>query len=241
MPTHRNGGALERERMTSLLSAEDEQVRGALTRAIAELGHAPTPEALARSMGCNLAALEAHLRRLADAHALLLHPNSTRPWVVHPFALAPGSCWVRTPRRGYWANCLYCAFGIAAALDSHAVITTRYGGEEEAPQYEVRRGIGVASASSDVFHLSTPPAQWWDNVIFACSSFQSFRSEQDVDRWCGDHKFPRGATMSIAQLWDFAKDWYGTYLSEPWQKRTKSEVSALFAKHGFTGDFWEIV
>lgn len=226
--------------MTTLLSDEDERVRGALTRAIAELGHAPSQEALATTVGCNLATLQAHLRRLADAHALLLHPDSTRPWVVHPFALAPGSCWVRTPRRGYWASCLYCAFGIAAALDSDAVIATRYGGEDEPAQYEVQRGIGVSSPGSDVFHLSIPPARWWDNVVFACSSFQPFRSENDVDRWCRDHGFPRGATMSIPQLWGFARDWYGTCLSEPWRKRTKGEVRALFAKHGFTGEFWEI-
>ena len=31
-----------------------------------------------------------------------------------------------------------------------------------------------------VFHLSTPVAKWWDNVIFACSSFQPFRTEQEV-------------------------------------------------------------
>lgn len=226
--------------MTRSLSAADEQVRGALTRAIADLGHAPPPEALAATVGCDLATLEEHLRRLADAHALLLHPGSTRPWVVHPFALAPGSCWVRTPRRGYWANCLYCAFGIAAALDSDAVVTTRYGGEEETVQYEVRRGVGVASSGSDVFHLPIPPARWWDNVIFACSSFQPFRSEEDADRWCRAHGFPRGATMSIARLWGFAGDWYGAYLSDPWRKRTSSEARALFAKHGLTGDFWEI-
>lgn len=218
------------------LSDADERVRGALTRAIADLGRAPPPEALAAMVGCDLATLEAHLRRLADAHSLLLHPGSTRPWVVHPFALAPGSCWVRTPQRGYCANCLYCAFGIAAATDSHAVITTRYGGEEEQVQYEVQRGIGVTSPGSDVFHLSTPPARWWDNVIFACSTFQPFRSQEDIDRWCRDHALPRGATLSIPRLWDFAREWYGTYLSAPWRKRTKREVTALFTKHGLT---WE--
>lgn len=226
--------------MTTPLSEQAERVRGELTRAIAELGHAPSPEALAGRVGCDVATLDVHLRRLADAHALLLHPGSTRPWVVHPFALAPGSCWVRTPRRGYWANCLYCAFGIAAALDLPAIVTTRYGGEGETALYEVKRGAGVTSPGGDVFHLSTPPVRWWDNVIFACSSFQPFRSEEDVDRWCRDHDLPRGATMSVAGLWDFARDWYGAYLTEPWRKRTGAEVTALFAKHGLTGRFWEI-
>jgi hypothetical protein len=226
--------------LTLSLSEPDQRVRGILTRAIAELGHAPSPQALAAAVGCDVETLAAHLQRLADAHALLLHPGSTRPWVVHPFALAPGSCWVRTPRRGYWANCLYCAFGIAAALGSDALVTTRYGGEEEPARFEIQRGIGVSSPTSDVFHLATPAAKWWDNVIFACSSFQPFRSSADVDRWCRDHAFPRGASMSIPQLWAFAQDWYGSYLAEPWRKRSTGEAAALFAKHGLTGEFWKI-
>lgn len=104
----------------------------------------------------------------------------------------------------------------------------------------MQRGLGVRSPGPDVFHLSTPPAHWWDNVIFACSSFQPFRSADDVDRWCRTHDLPRGASMSIPQLWDFASDWYGAYLSRPWHKRTREEVAALFAKHGLTGEFWEI-
>jgi hypothetical protein len=160
--------------------------------------------------------------------------------VVHPFALAPGSCWVRTPRHGYWANCLYCAFGIAAALDTDAVITTRYGGEGEPARYEVRRGVGLVSSSSDIFHLSTPAARWWDNVMFACSSFQPFHSEAEVDRWCRDHDCPRGASMSLPALWDFARDWYGSYLSAPWRKRSRAETGALFARHGLSGDFWKL-
>jgi hypothetical protein len=106
---------------------------------------------------------------------LLLHPHACEPWVVHPFALAPGSCWVQTNERGYWANCLYCAFGIAAALRRDAVVTTRFGGEAESVRYVI--SDGAPDRRDDVFHLSTPAARWWDNVIFACSSFQPFASE----------------------------------------------------------------
>jgi hypothetical protein len=147
---------------------------------------------------------------------------------------------VRTDHRGYWANCLYCAFGIAAALDCDAVITTRYGGEEETVQYQVKRGVGVRLSTSDVFHLSTPPARWWDNVIFACSSFQPFRSERDARQWCHAHQMPEGAVMTLDALWSFASEWYGAYVSAPWRKRSPAEVRELFARHGLTGPFWEL-
>jgi len=221
-----------------MLEEIDHEVRGALTRKIAVLGHAPTNAALAGEMGRTIAEVEASFGRLQAAHALLLHPHACRPWVVHPFALSAGSCWVQTPTLGYWANCLYCAFGIAASLRSDAVISTRRGGEATPATYEIRGGS--PAATTDIFHLSTPPAGWWDNVIFACASFQPFEAQADIDAWCRRHALPRGAVLNIPALWDFARDWYGNYLQKPWRKRTNEEARALFMRHGLVGPFWEI-
>lgn len=220
------------------VTLDDEAVRGALTRLIADLGHAPSTERLADAVNLPLTAVEQNLRNLADAHALLLHPGSVRPWAVHPFALAPGSCWVETEHKGYWANCLYCGLGIAAALKCEAVITTRYGGEAETAQYSVRGGR--VEPADDVFHLSTPPVRWWDNVVFACSTFQPFRSEHEIAGWCERHDLPRGGVLTIPQLWGFAQDWYGGYIDQPWRKRSADEARAIFERNGLTGPFWRL-
>jgi hypothetical protein len=220
------------------LHPSDLVLRGTLTAMIAELGYAPSSDVIASRVGKSAAEVEAGLHRLHLAHALLLHPGSSRPWVVHPFALSPGSCWVQTPDTGYWANCLYCGFGIAASLRCDAVITTRYGGEAETVRYVVTEG--QVQASGDVFHLSTPVQAWWDNVIHACASFQPFRTEADAADWCRRHDFPKGASMSIPALWSFAQDWYGAYLTEPWRKRAREDVMELFERHGLTTEFWRI-
>ncbi len=221
-----------------VLTDEDQALRGALTRAIAELGHAPSTTELAARASLSIEATEAGLQHLHDTHSLLLHPNSTQPWVVHPFALSPGSCWVQTPTLGYWANCLYCAFGICAAVRSDAVISTRLGGEATIVTYSITSG--APPASSDVFHLSTPASRWWDNVIHACASFQPFASIADIDPWCARHALLRGHVMTLAELWAFASDWYGSYVHSPWRKRSVDEVRALFARHHLAGDFWTI-
>jgi hypothetical protein len=220
------------------LSLADQDLRGLLTRMIAERGHAPPVAELAEAAGMSDGEAESSLRRLHDAHALLLHPHKCEAWVVHPFALSPGSCWVETPKRGYWANCLYCGLGIAAVMRSDTRITTRLGGEGETRTFRVEAGTLVDTG--EVFHLSTPVALWWDNVMFACASFQPFASQADVDPWCARHALPRGAVMTLPALWRFASDWYGGCLDEPWRKRTANEVRALFERHGLNGPFWEI-
>lgn len=218
------------------LSLADQDLRGLLTRAIARLGHAPSPADLAREAGGTVAQVEDGLRRLHQAHALLLHPHRCEPWAVHPFALSPGSCWVETAERGYWANCLYCALGIAAALRADARITTRLGGEAETARYRVEGGRLLDTQG--VFHLSVPARQWWDNVIHACASFQPFASEAEIDPWCERHAMARGHVMSLDSLWRFACDWYGNYLDQPWRKRTPEQVRALLEANGLTGAFW---
>jgi hypothetical protein len=220
------------------LQRVDEDLRGSLTKLIANLGHAPSLQHLSEVSHLTPDAVNASLERLAVAHALLLHPNSFRPWVVHPFALSPGSCWVQSGSKGYWANCLYCALGILAALHSDGLITTRLGGEDETVQFRVVSG--ELQAPDVLFHLSTPVARWWDNVIYACSSFQPLRSEADVDAWCDRHDLPKGAILTMPQLWRFASDWYGNYLRGPWRKRTNDDIRELFARHELTGSFWSL-
>ncbi len=219
-------------------SLADQDLRGLLTRMIAERGHAPTLPELADAAGLSGDQAAESLRRLHGAHALLLHPHKCEPWVVHPFALSAGSCWVEMAERGYWANCLYCGLGIAAAMRSDARITTRLGGEGETRVFRVEGGALLDT--DGVFHLSTPVARWWDNVIFACASFQPFASEADIDPWCARHALPRGAVMTLPALWRFASDWYGNYLDVPWRKRSGEGVRALFELHGLTGPFWSL-
>jgi hypothetical protein len=218
------------------LSLADQRLRGILTRAIARLGHAPPIGELAAEIRLDIDATQAALRRLHEAHALLLHPHRCEPWAVHPFALSPGSCWVETPQRGYWANCLYCAFGIAAALGADARITTRLVGEGRTAVF--RSEGGRLLDRGGVFHLCTPARFWWDNVIHACATFQPFASEAEVDPWCRRHALPRGYVMELEALWRFASDWYGGYLQEPWRQRSPEQVRSLFDAHGLTGDFW---
>jgi hypothetical protein len=220
------------------LNELDLELRGSLTRQIAILGHAPTKPELAKILGRSPIEIDRSLRRLHDAQALLLHPHCCEPWVVHPFALSPGSCWVEVDERGWWANCVYCAMGVAAAVGSDAKIYTRLGGEWEPLIIEIRNGDVVESEL--ILHLATPVRHWWDNVIHACASFQPFRNEAEIEIWCSRHAFPKGVVVPLGTMWRFASEWYGSYLTEPWHKRSRQQIADLFAQFGFQGDFWRV-
>jgi hypothetical protein len=224
--------------MSATVTDFQEQVRGALTQRIAERGHAPTNDELASSLNCSVKTVEDALLALHSTHSLLLHPHKIEPWVVHPFALYPASCWVQAADRGYWATCLYCAFGIAAALKTDADIFTRFGGESE--QCIVRVRDQDILEKDLVFHLSTPIRYWWDNVIHSCASFQPFHNEDEVDAWCHRHRFSKGTVLSLPQMWQFAIAWYGGYVSKPWHKRSADEVRSVLRENGLVGSFWSL-
>ena len=68
-----------------------------------------------------------------------------------------------------------------------------------------------------------------------------FRSEEHVDRWCGQWHLPRGALLSLEQAWTLASAWFHADRGAPeWRRPAVDEVEALFESLGLTGAFWEL-
>ncbi len=224
--------------MTTDHSTFDSTVRYAITAYIAEHGMAPTVADLARQRGCPEANVQAAYQRLADSHGLVLHPNSDRIWVAHPFSLAPTSFWVTSERGSWWGNCAWCALGIAAMLHEDTRIVTRLGAQDES--LEVRIENGAVSPMDVVLHIALPVAQWWNNVLYTCGTILFFRSEADVETWCRDRGIAQGAILTMHQAWNLAQAWYGDYLSPAWRRHTAHEAQTIFTHLGLTGPFWHL-
>ena len=68
-----------------------------------------------------------------------------------------------------------------------------------------------------------------------------FRSEEHVDRWCGQWQLPRGAMLPLEQAWRRASAWFSADRGAPeWRRPTVDEVESLFGSLGLTGEFWRL-
>jgi hypothetical protein len=67
-----------------------------------------------------------------------------------------------------------------------------------------------------------------------------FRSEEHVDRWCRDRGEPKGAVLSLDQLWRLARVWHGDRLNPDWRRPTSGESQEIFNSLGLTGAFWQV-
>ena len=63
-----------------------------------------------------------------------------------------------------------------------------------------------------------------------------FRDEEHVER-SGQ---PRGASMTVDQMWRLADAWYQDRADPAWRRKTAAEAEAIFESSGLTGDFWRL-
>jgi hypothetical protein len=203
-----------------------------------QAGYAPSVDELAAGFNQPRDAVVAGLHKLQEYHGVVLHPKTSEIWVSHPFSTAPTNFWVESGERRWWGNCAWCSLGIAALAGGDVTITTTLGGESR--QVNVRIVNGKLEDDAYIVHFPIPMQQAWDNVIFTCSTMLLFESEVGVNDWSHLHHIPRGDIQPLANVWAFAKVWYGRHLDENWAKWSATEAKAIFQQFGLDGPVWDL-
>jgi hypothetical protein len=136
-----------------------------LYQTIAETTRAPDAAELARALGASIAEVEEAFRTLSGKRLLVLEPGlSSRIRMAPPFSAVETPFLVRIGEKAYYANCVWDALGIPAALHSDAKVFASDGHTGEALDLEVRGGKPVPRPCA--IHFAVPPARWWDDIIY---------------------------------------------------------------------------
>lgn len=215
------------------------QVHYQLIRGMLQDGACPATPDLAQRMGLSVLEAERLLESLSAIHGVVLHPHEHRPWVVHPFSLTPTIHWIEGRNAGWWAPCVWCAFGVAALAGGEVRVHTRYGGEDEPLTIPVVDGEPVGFENVCV-HFAIPPARAWNNVHEHCSMVLPFHTAGDIDVWCRRHRLPRGEAVPLCQVASLARSWYGSHADLDWHKWSMEEAQNIFRQAGLHSDFWNL-
>jgi hypothetical protein len=143
----------------------DTKVKLSIYRTLADSGTAPTATEVARAVDQSEQDVRAAFARLHAKRLLVPEPGDfSRIRMAPPFSGVPTSFPVEARGKRYYANCVWDAFGIAAALRSDAICPATDGQTGEPLTLEVKNNRPLPQPY--VAHFAVPAARWWDDIVF---------------------------------------------------------------------------
>jgi hypothetical protein len=141
------------------------EVKLAVYRITAERARVPTAGEVAGALSISLAEAESAFARLHQKRLLVPEPGDpTRIRMAPPFSGIETGFPVESLGKRYYANCVWDAYGIAAALHADAVIPASDAHTGEPLMLEVKGNGPVPQPY--LAHFAVPAAHWWDDIVF---------------------------------------------------------------------------
>jgi hypothetical protein len=168
-------------RISSYIPAmfEDSALRLLIYDEIVRTGETPVVVTLARLVGASLDDVRASLRRMHDAHMLVLQPTG-EILMANPFSAVPTPFLAEVGRR-WFGNCIWDALGIIAALHTDGRVLASCGSSGERMELSVSDGV---PAGQGIVHFALPARRWWTAgaAIGVCHAGR-FSHLQPAGRW----------------------------------------------------------
>lgn len=143
----------------------DTKVKLAIYHAIAETAVMPTSLDIARATAFREDKVRAAFARLHAKRLLVPEPGDpSRIRMAPPFSGVVTAFPVEARGKRYYANCVWDAYGVAAALHADAIIPASDGFSGEALTLEVKNNQPVLRPY--LAHFAVPAAHWWDDIVF---------------------------------------------------------------------------
>jgi hypothetical protein len=142
----------------------DLRVRQLVYAHFAATGTSPAVAAIAESATASVADVRRAFQRLRQNRVLFLEPDGTTIRMAPPFSGVPTQHRVLARGREYFANCAWDALGVAAALQSDAMVLSECAQSHE--PLRLRVALTGPEQSEWLFHCLVPAAKWWDDLVF---------------------------------------------------------------------------
>lgn len=142
----------------------DDEIRHHVYTTTAANGRPPRSGEASAALSVSQAEVLAGFARLRERRLLYLDSETGEIVMAPPFAAAPTTFLVTAGDRRYFANCVWDAYGIAAALHRDAAIEASCGCCSAPMALSVRSGS--AGPAEGVAHFAVPAANWWDDLPY---------------------------------------------------------------------------
>lgn len=142
----------------------DTQAKLVIYQSIANNAHILTRAELATHLTVQLSEVDTILARLRERKLLFLAPDSGEIVMAPPFSAVPTSFAVLAGGRTFYANCVWDAYGVAAALKQDAEIQASCGCCGDPMRMAVKDGR--PEPTDGVAHFAVPARHWWDDLTF---------------------------------------------------------------------------
>ncbi|MEY2546251.1 MAG: hypothetical protein QOG48_1368 [Verrucomicrobiota bacterium] len=143
----------------------DTKVKLAIYGITAKTGRVPGAAEVSRKIDMGEREVMAAVTRLHEKRLLVPEPGDpSRIRMAPPFSGIPTAFPVESLGKRYYANCVWDAYGIAAALHADAIIPARDAHSREPLTLEVKNGSPIPQPY--VAHFAVPAARWWDDIVF---------------------------------------------------------------------------
>ena len=141
----------------------DIRVRAHVYDVTMRTGAPPTSAEVARGMSLSGDDVRAAFRRLADAHVLVLKPDTGEILMANPFSAVPTPFLVETEKFSAYGNCIWDALGIPAMLGVDARIITSCA--DCGASAEIMISGGEVNGDG-ILHFAIPARDWWNDIVF---------------------------------------------------------------------------
>jgi hypothetical protein len=143
----------------------DTRVKLAIYEITAETGRVPNSSGVSRKIDIDETEVLGAFGRLHAKRLILPEPDDpSRIRMAPPFSGIATAFPVEANGKRYYANCVWDAYGIAAALHCDAVSHASDGHTGEPLTLEVKNSRPILK--SYLAHFAVPAAHWWDDLVF---------------------------------------------------------------------------